>query len=96
MLLENSVDAYGITAVESRYDPAAPADVAPDEGFRYRTTLRSLRAGDERLIEFTADTDSFGLYLDLLNRERQCLGLRGAAWVIADQQCKDLSDFCEF
>ena len=95
MLLENPVNAFGVTAVETVED-GEDRGSGRLEGFEYRVTLRNLRTEAEQLISFTAVSDSFALFCDLLNRERVRLGLVGAAWVIADQQSRDLAECIGF
>ena len=86
-MFESTTEAFGVTAVETRYEPL---ELEPIESKRFVYRVVLIRCtGEERVIEFTCKTDSFSAFMDALDVQRIILNLPKGRWHIADQVCRD-------
>ena len=86
-MFENTTEAFGMVAVETRYESL---ELEPIEckRFAYRVVLMRC-TGEERIVEFICETESFSEFMYALSVQRCILNLPTGRWHIADQVCRD-------
>jgi hypothetical protein len=80
MFYEQVTEAFGVPAVEKR-----PRQELPEQyRYQFRVTLMHAVTGEEQLIGFELNSDSFCEVMNEINRFRP-----SSIWGIVDSQCKD-------